>query len=199
MNREEYKGVYVYAQQVDNKVSNIALELLGKAKVLADDLGSEVVAMLLGSDIKDQAQKLAEYGADKVIVVDHPFLAEYMTEPYTQAISAIIREFKPDVVLFGATAIGRALLPRCAVKLHTGLTADCTQLTVEPETGLLLQTRPAFGGNLFATIKTAEHRPQMATVRPQVMEITPFFAGYPVFGSIMCHQTLPSSSSKKRS
>ena len=184
MNREEYKGVYVYAQQVDNKVSNIALELLGKAKVLADDLGSEVVAMLLGSDIKDQAQKLAEYGADKVIVVDHPFLAEYMTEPYTQAISAIIREFKPDVVLFGATAIGRDLAPCVAATVHTGLTADCTKREIGdfPMTPIpgketlhkqLLMTRPAFGGNTIATIAIPDFRPQMATVRPGVMQKLP--------------------------
>ena len=168
MNREEYKGVYVYAQQVDNKVSNIALELLGKAKALADDLGSEVVAMLLGSDIKDQAQILAEYGADKVIVVDHPFLKEYMTEPYTQAISAIIREFKPDVVLFGATAIGRDLAPCVAATVHTGLTADCTKLDsgdfpMTPIPGKetlhkqLLMTRPAFGGNTIATTSMGKH------------------------------------------
>ena len=184
MNREEYKGVYVYAQQVDNKVSNIALELLGKAKALADDLGSEVVAMLLGSDIKDQAQKLAEYGADKVIVVDHPFLKEYMTEPYTQAISAIIRQFKPDAVHFGATAIGRDLAPCVAATVHTGLTADCTKLDIGdfPMTPIpgketlhkqLLMTRPAFGGNTIATIAIPDFRPQMATVRPGVMQKLP--------------------------
>ena len=184
MKREEYKGVYVYAQQVDNKVSNIALELLGKAKALADDLGSEVVAMLLGSDIKDQAQILAEYGADKVIVVDHPFLKEYMTEPYTQAISAIIRECKPDVVLFGATAIGRDLAPCVAATVHTGLTADCTKLDIgdfpmNPIPGKetlhkqLLMTRPAFGGNTIATIAIPDFRPQMATVRPGVMQKLP--------------------------
>ena len=200
MNREEYKGVYVFAQQVDNKVSNIALELLGKAKALADDLGSEVVAMLLGSDIKDQAQILAEYGADKVIVVDHPFLKEYMTEPYTQAISAIIHACKPDVVLFGATAIGRDLAPRIAARLNTGLCADCTHLDVDvgtyveflrenstlDEKGIgeenlrkrfgtdLKMTRPAFGGHLMATIVCPRFRPAMATVRPGVMARAPF-------------------------
>ncbi len=178
---EEYKGVYVYAEQVDNKVSNIALELLGKGKALAADLGTEVVAMLLGSDIKDQAQVLAEYGADKVIVVDHPYLVDYMTEPYTQAISAIIKNFKPEIVLFGATAIGRDLAPCVAATVHTGLTADCTKLDIgdfpmmpipgkEQLHNQLLMTRPAFGGNTIATIAIPDFRPQMATVRPGVMQ-----------------------------
>ena len=121
---EEYKGVYVFAQQVDNKVDSIALELLGKGKALAQDLGEEVVAMLLGSDIRDQAHLLAEYGADKVVVVDHPYLKDYMTEPYTQAISAIIHECKPDIVLFGATAIGRDLAP-CVAAPRRSSTGPC--------------------------------------------------------------------------
>ncbi len=184
MGLEEYKGVYVFAQQVDNKVSNIALELLGKGKALAQDLGTEVVAMLLGSDIRDQAKKLAEYGADKVIVVDDPCLKDYMTEPYTQAITAIIHEFKPEIVLFGATAIGRDLAPCVAATVHTGLTADCTKLDIgdfpmNPIPGKvtlhnqLLMTRPAFGGNTIATIAIPEFRPQMATVRPGVMQKLP--------------------------
>ncbi len=178
---EEYKGVYVFAQQVDNKVENIALELLGKGKALAQDLGTEVVAMLLGENIGDQAKVLAEYGADKVIVVDHPYLKDYMTEPYTQAISAIIHEFKPEIVLFGATAIGRDLAPCVAATVHTGLTADCTKLDIgdfpiNPIPGKtqlhnqLLMTRPAFGGNTIATIAIPDFRPQMATVRPGVMQ-----------------------------
>ena len=178
---EEYKGVYVFAQQVDNKVDSIALELLGKGKALAQDLGEEVVAMLLGSDIRDQAHLLAEYGADKVVVVDHPYLKDYMTEPYTQAISAIIHECKPDIVLFGATAIGRDLAPCVAATVHTGLTADCTKLDIgdfpinpipgrEQLHNQLLMTRPAFGGNTIATIAIPDFRPQMATVRPGVMQ-----------------------------
>ena len=169
MNIEEYKGVYVFAQATDNKVDKIALELLGKAKDLAADLNTEVVAMLLGYQIKDQAKKLAEYGADKVILVDDPTLKDYMTEPYTQAIAAIIKNFKPEIVLFGATAIGRDLAPCVSATVHTGLTADCTKLDIDPETKGLRQTRPAFGGNLMATIICPNHRPQMSTVRPGVM------------------------------
>ena len=181
---EEYKGVYVFAQQVDNKVENIALELIGKGKALAADLGTEVVAMLLGENIGDQAEVLAQHGADKVIVVDHPYLKDYMTEPYTQAIAAIIRNFKPDIVLFGATAIGRDLAPCVAATVHTGLTADCTKLDIgdfpiNPIPGKvqlhnqLLMTRPAFGGNTIATIAIPDFRPQMATVRPGVMQKLP--------------------------
>ncbi len=187
MTREElnaYKGVFVFAQQVDNKVSNIALELIGKGKALAQDLGTEVVAMLLGSDVKGEAKKLAEYGADKVIVVENEYLKDYMTEPYTQAIAAIIREFKPEIVLFGATAIGRDLAPCVAATVHTGLTADCTQLDIgdfpmnpipgkEQLHNQLLMTRPAFGGNTIATIAIPDFRPQMATVRPGVMQKAP--------------------------
>jgi electron transfer flavoprotein alpha subunit len=181
---EEYKGVYVFAQQVDNKVDNIALELIGKGKALAKDLDTEVVAMLLGENIGDQAEVLAAHGADKVIVVDHPYLKDYMTEPYTQAIAAIIHEFKPDIVLFGATAIGRDLAPCVAATVHTGLTADCTKLDIgdfpiNPIPGRpqlhnqLLMTRPAFGGNTIATIAIPDFRPQMATVRPGVMQKLP--------------------------
>ena len=181
MSLDQYKGVYVFAQQTDNKVDNIAFELVGKGKALAQDLGCEVTAMLLGHNIKDQAQILAEYGADKIIVVDDPALATYMTEPYTHALASIIGEFKPDIVLFGATAIGRDLAPCVASTVHTGLTADCTQLDIgdfpmnpipgkESKHNQLLMTRPAFGGNTIATIAIPDFRPQMATVRPGVMQ-----------------------------
>ncbi len=178
---EEYKGVYVFAQQVDGKISNISFELLGKATDLAKDLNTEVTAMLLGKDVKGLADQLAEYGADKVIVVDDPELEVYRTEPYAHAICSIIKEFKPDIVLYGATAIGRDLAPRCSARVHTGLTADCTVLEIgdfpltvaegqEQKHGQLLMTRPAFGGNTIATIACPEFRPQMATVRPGVMQ-----------------------------
>ena len=126
MNLEEYKGVYVFAQQVDNEISSIALELLGKAKDLAKDLNTEVTAMLLGSGIKNLADQLAEYGADKVIVVDDPELKDYRTEPYAHALASIINTYKPEIVLVGATAIGRDLGPRVSARVATGLTADCT-------------------------------------------------------------------------
>ncbi|MCR4838016.1 MAG: electron transfer flavoprotein subunit alpha/FixB family protein [Eubacterium sp.] len=178
---EEYKGVFIFAQQVDNQISNIAYELLGKAKDLAADLQTEVTAVLVGSDVKGLADSLAEYGADRVIVVDDPELKEYRTEPYTHALASVIQEFKPDIFLIGATAIGRDLGPRVCARIHTGLTADCTQLDIgdfplvaipgkEQKHNQLLMTRPAFGGNTIATIACPDFRPQMATVRPGVMQ-----------------------------
>lgn len=177
MNLEEYKGVYVFAQQVDGELSGIALELLGKAKDLAKDLNVDVTAMLLGSDIKGLADTLAEYGADKVIVVDDPMLKDYRTEPYAHALASIINEYKPEIVLVGATAIGRDLGPRVSARVATGLTADCTVLEIgdfQGKPNQLLMTRPAFGGNTIATIACPDNRPQMATVRAGVMQkITP--------------------------
>ena len=178
MNLEEYKGVYVFAEQVDNKLSGIAFELLGKPKDLAADLNAEVAAVLIGSDVKGLADELAAYGADKVIVVDDPELKEYRTEPYTHALASVINEYKPDILLVGATAIGRDLGPRVSARVATGLTADCTLEIGEfkargdkaPRQFLLLMTRPAFGGNTIATIACPNHRPQMATVRPGVMQ-----------------------------
>ncbi|SFR76319.1 electron transfer flavoprotein subunit alpha/FixB family protein [Anaeromicropila populeti] len=170
MSLQDYKGVFVFAQQVDNKISGVSFELIGKAKDLAADLGTEVTAVLLGYNVKDLADKLAEFGADKVIVVDDKALEVYTTEPYTVAMNAVIEQYKPDVVLYGATAIGRDLAPRVSARVHTGLTADCTKLEVDAETKNLHMTRPAFGGNIMATIKCPDHRPQMATVRPGVMQ-----------------------------
>ena len=179
MNLEEYKGVFVFAQQVDNVISNIAFELLGKAKDLANDLNTDVTAVLVGSGVKDLADQLAEYGADKVIVVDDPELKEYRTEPYTHALASVINEYKPEIVLVGATAIGRDLGPRVSARVQTGLTADCTVLeignfpinpTPNQKSGQLLMTRPAFGGNTIATIACPDNRPQMATVRAGVMQ-----------------------------
>ncbi|MDR0948803.1 MAG: electron transfer flavoprotein subunit alpha/FixB family protein [Lachnospiraceae bacterium] len=178
---QDYKGVYVFAQQVDNEISSIALELIGKGKDLAADLETEVTAVLVGSDVKSLADELAAYGADKVIVIDDPELNEYRTEPYTHALASVITTYKPDVFLVGATAIGRDLAPRVCARVHTGLTADCTQLDIgdfplqpipgrETKHQQLLMTRPAFGGNTIATIACPEFRPQMATVRPGVMQ-----------------------------
>ena len=187
-NLEAYKGVFIFAQQVDNVISNIAYELIGKGKELAKDLGVEVTAVLVGSDVKGLADQLAEYGADKVIVVDDPELKEYRTEPYTHAIASVIKEFKPEIFLIGATAIGRDLGPRVCARIRTGLTADCTKLDIgdfpmnpvpgrETKHNQLLMTRPAFGGNTIATIACPDFRPQMATVRPGVMQKAPKEAG----------------------
>lgn len=185
MNLEEYKGVYVFAQQVDNEISSIAFELLGKAKDLAKDLNTDVTAVLIGSGIKGLADQLAEYGADKVIVVDDPELKDYRTEPYAHALASVINKFKPEIMLVGATAIGRDLGPRVSARVATGLTADCTVLEIgdfplqavpgqEQLHNQLLMTRPAFGGNTIATIACPYNRPQMATVRAGVMQkITP--------------------------
>lgn len=181
MNLEEYKGVFVFAQQVDNKLNGIALELVGKGKDLAKDLGTEVTAVLIGSDVMGLTKELAEYGADRIIVVDDPELKEYRTEPYAHALAEVIKKYKPEIMLVGATAIGRDLGPRVSARIHTGLTADCTQLEIgdfpiNPMPGReqlhnqLLMTRPAFGGNTIATIACPNFRPQMATVRPGVMQ-----------------------------
>ena len=178
---EEYKGVFIYAQQVDNEISSIAFELIGKGKELAKDLDTDVTAVLLGYNVKGLADQLAEYGADKVIVVDDPKLETYRTEPYAQALSAVINEYKPDIMLVGATAIGRDLGPTVSARVATGLTADCTMLEIgdfplnpvpgqEQKHNQLLMTRPAFGGNTIATIACPDNRPQMATVRPGVMQ-----------------------------
>ena len=179
MSLEEYKGVYVFAQQVDNKINNIAYELLGKAKDLAKDLNTDVTAVLLGYNVKDLADSLAEYGADKVIVVDDKELEVYRTEPYAHGLASVINEYKPEIMLVGATAIGRDLGPRVSARVATGLTADCTVLEIGDFNDLmekkelpnqLLMTRPAFGGNTIATIACPYNRPQMATVRPGVMQ-----------------------------
>ena len=176
---EDYKGVFTFAEQVDHKLAGVALELIGKGKDLAADLGCEVTAVLLGSGITDLADKLAEYGADHVIVVDDPKLENYRTEPYAQALAGVINEYKPEIMLVGATAIGRDLGPTVSARVKTGLTADCTQLDIgqfplnadpsEAKQNQLLMTRPAFGGNTIATIACPDNRPQMATVRPGVM------------------------------
>ncbi|XME01053.1 electron transfer flavoprotein subunit alpha/FixB family protein [Lachnospiraceae bacterium C1.1] len=184
MSLEEYKGVFIFAQQVDNKLSPIALELLGKARELSNDIDTKTVtAVLIGSDVKGLCDELAEYGADRVILVDDPELKDYRTEPYAHALTSVINEYKPEIMLVGATAIGRDLGPRVSARVHTGLTADCTKLDIgdfplQPVPGhedeqlhkQLLMTRPAFGGNTIATIACPGHRPQMATVRPGVMQ-----------------------------
>ena len=183
MSLEEYKGVFVFAQQVDNVLDGVAFELLGKGKDLAKDLNTEVTAVLLGSGIKELADQLAEYGAERVIVVDDPELKEYRTEPYAHALASVINEYKPEIMLVGATAIGRDLGPTVSARVKTGLTADCTSLEIgdfplvaapgkedEQKHNQLLMTRPAFGGNTIATIACPDNRPQMATVRPGVMQ-----------------------------
>ncbi len=170
MSNADYKGVMVYAEQVDGKITPVTYELIGKGKQLAGELGTEVTAVLLGSDVGALPEKLEMRGADRVIVVDNAALNVYKTEPYVHALTTVINKYKPEVVLVGATAIGRDLAPRVSARVHTGLTADCTKLEINPEDKGLMMTRPAFGGNIMATILCPNNRPQMSTVRPGVMQ-----------------------------
>ncbi len=170
LNLNDYKGVFVFVQQVDNKVTSVSYELVSKGKELAKELETSVTAILLGHKVDALCTNLAKYGADRIVVVDDPALETYMTEPYVYAMSEVVKAYNPEIVLVGATAIGRDLAPRVAARVLTGLTADCTKLEIDPETKNLMMTRPAFGGNIMATILCPNHRPQMATVRPGVMQ-----------------------------
>ncbi len=166
---EAYMGVWIFAEQRGGSVAPVALELLGAGRRLADQLGVELSAVLLGAD-EPQAQELIRWGADKIYHCDDPALASFNDEPYAQVLSTLIDEHKPEIVLAGATPIGRSFIPRVAAKLKTGLTADCTSLEVEQGKRDLQQIRPAFGGNIMATILCPNYRPQIATVRPRVMK-----------------------------
>ena len=170
MNLQDYKGVYVFVEQRDNHIQNVSLELIGKGKELANTRNTDVTAVVIGKGVSSLADTLAHYGADNVIVIEDDRLGKYMTEPYTKALNEVVEAKKPEIVLFGATSIGRDLAPRVSARVHTGLTADCTSLSIDEETTHLLMTRPAFGGNIMATIICKEFRPQMATVRPGVMQ-----------------------------
>ena len=170
MNLQDYKGVYVFVEQRDNHIQNVSLELIAKGKELANTRNTDVTAVVIGKGVSSLADTLAHYGADNVIVIEDDRLGKYMTEPYTKALNEVVEAKKPEIVLFGATSIGRDLAPRVSARVHTGLTADCTSLSIDEETTHLLMTRPAFGGNIMATIICKEFRPQMATVRPGVMQ-----------------------------
>jgi electron transfer flavoprotein alpha subunit len=166
----DYKGVWVFAEQKKGKVQSVVYELLGKGRELADALGTELAAVLIGDAVEAQAEELFWRGADKVYLVENAGLKSYQDEPYTNIIVELVKEFKPEILLYGATSIGRSLASRIAVKLYTGLTADCTALDIDKEKKILLQTRPAFGGNIMATILCENYRPQMATVRHKVFK-----------------------------
>ncbi len=170
MNIADYKGVWVFAEQREGQLQKVSLELLGEGRKVADKLGVKLTALLLGDNVSDLANTLASHGADEVLIAEDKNLAHYTTEAYTKVICDLASERKPGILFVGATFIGRDLGPRVAARLTTGLTADCTSIDVEVENGDLLATRPAFGGNLMATIVCPEHRPQMATVRPGVFE-----------------------------
>ena len=165
-----YKGVWVFGEQRNGIVTSVAAELLGEGRKLADTLSASLSAVLIGAGVEEQAQTLIAQGADQVYLVDHESLKNYNDESYADIFVQLVKKFKPEIVLMGATTYGRSLAPRVASRLNTGLTADCTGLAIDPETRNLLQTRPAFGGNLMATIICPNHRPQMSTVRPKVMK-----------------------------
>lgn len=169
-NKDEFKNVWIFIEQRQGKLQNVSIQLLGEGRKIADRLGVELCGVLLGNNIMNLAEQVIEYGADKVYVSEDSRLENYTTDGYTTVISNMIEELKPEILLVGATNIGRDLAPRISARVDTGLTADCTELDVEIETRTLLQTRPAFGGNLMATIVTTEFRPQMSTVRPGVMQ-----------------------------
>ena len=162
-----YKGVWVLGEERDGLIHPVSYELLAWGRNLADELHVELACVILGKHVRDQAQELILRGADRVYTVNHDKLGVFRVDPYARIVAALIEKHRPEIVLASATTMGRTLMPVLAAKIHTGLTADCTELDVEPSTRLLLQTRPAIGGNVMATIKTPEHRPQMATVRPK--------------------------------
>jgi len=166
---EEYRNVWVFAEQRDGILTRVAEQLMGKARDLADAIGVKAEAVILGHQVEGLCATLIQHGADTVYLADDPQLAHYRTEPYARVLTDLIRQKKPEIVLFGASVIGRDLAPRISQRLHTGLTADCTGLDIDESERLLLQTRPAFGGNVMATIICPRHRPQMSTVRPGVM------------------------------
>jgi electron transfer flavoprotein alpha subunit len=166
---QRYKGVWIFAEQRGGKVSSVAYELLGIGRNLADDRKTELSAVLFGAS-EPEARELIRWGADKVYISKDQIFEGFNDEPYSQLLTSLIREHRPEIVLAGATPMGRSFIPRVAARLRTGLTADCTSLAVDKETGNLLQIRPAFGGNIMATILCLNNRPQMATVRPRVMK-----------------------------
>jgi len=170
----EYKGVWILAEQTDGRVTRIGHELLTRARVLAEKRGTDVTALIFGHDIdEDDLEELIDRGADRVLAIEAPELAHFLVEPYAACMAKVIEDHRPEIIIAGATSTGRTLMPYVAIKVHAGLTADCTELDIEDETGNLLQTRPAIGGNIMATIKTPEHRPQMATVRPRSTKPAP--------------------------
>ncbi len=171
---KDYKGIWVFIEQKNGKVQSVAYELLGKARELAGKLNCDVSGVLIGNKLDDQLDELIWHGADNIYLVEAPEIFNFQDEPYTNILVKLVQKYKPEILLCGATSIGRSLISRVAIKIKAGLTADCTGLDIDPEKKILLQTRPAFGGNIMATIISPNYRPQMATVRHKVMQpITP--------------------------
>ena len=171
-NLSEFKGVFILGEQRDGKIQAVTFELLTWGRGIADDLGCELACVLLGDEIENLDEVILR-GADKVFFIQDPIFKNFLTQPYSNAITRLVNEEKPEVIIAGATTTGRTVMPLVAAKTNTGLTADCTELTIDPDTKLLLQTRPAIGGNIMATIKTPDTRPQMATVRPRSAKQAP--------------------------
>lgn len=176
-NMGEYQGVWVFVEQIDGQVAPVSWELLGEGTKLARELGAELSGALLGHGVGNLAAEVFAHGADRVYLIDDPVLKDYRTEPYTHGLVYLVKRYKPEIFLLGATTLGRDLAGAVATELETGLTADCTILSIDPETRLLRQSRPAFGGNIMATILCKRRRPQMATVRPRVMAAAPVQRG----------------------
>lgn len=178
MSEPGYSGIWTFAEQRDGRVQRISFELLTRGRALADERGTELTALLFGDTLSEAGlQELIERGADRVLAVQAPELRHFLVEPYAACLTRLVRDRRPEILIAGATSTGRTLMPYAAMQLHAGLTADCTVLDIEPETGDLLQTRPAIGGNILATIKTPVQRPQMATVRPHSTKPAPRRAG----------------------
>jgi electron transfer flavoprotein alpha subunit len=173
LDRTKHNGVWVFAEQKNGEIAPVVYELLGKGRELADERGTKLTAILLGNQIKNATAELVAYGADEVIFMDDKSLQDFLDIPYTKAFVELAKKYKPEIIIAGATVIGRSFIPRVAVELQTGLTADCTGLQIDKDTFGLLQTRPAFGGNIMATIETPNHLPQMATVRHKVFDALP--------------------------
>ena len=167
---KDYKGIWVFIEQKNGKIQSISYELLGKAHELAKGLNTSVSGVLIGDKLEGQLDELAWHGADNIYLVEAPEVANFQDEPYTNILVELVKKYKPEILLCGATSIGRSLISRVAINIKAGLTADCTGLDIEPEKKILLQTRPAFGGNIMATIISPNYRPQMATVRHKVMQ-----------------------------
>jgi electron transfer flavoprotein alpha subunit len=169
-NIKDYKGIWVFIEQKNGKVQSVAYELLGKAQELARKLNCQVSGVLIGNNLADQLDEIIWHGADSIYLVEAPEIANFQDEPYTNILVELVKKYKPEILLCGATAIGRSLISRVAINIKAGLTADCTGLDIDPEKKILLQTRPAFGGNIMATIISPNFRPQMATVRHKVFQ-----------------------------
>jgi electron transfer flavoprotein alpha subunit len=176
--KDKYRGIWVYAEQRHGEISSVVFELLNEGKKLASELSVPLSAVLIGSNIKSKAKDLIDRGVDKVYIFDNPILAEFQDDPYTDVLTRLIQKEKPEIVLMGATNIGRSFASRVAARIGTGLTADCTALAIDAQTRNLHQTRPAFGGNIMATILTPQHRPQMATVRHKVFKQAKIIEGH---------------------